>query len=172
MWVTPQSVADILSSNHYLGPTKRGFAWQDDYGVIIFAKPTSRRLPQDGTWLELVRWCLKGIKNGGSRQWRAVSVALIERFPEVTTVVSYSDPAHGHTGALYRACNWKWFPTWHRLRTPPTGNGTWGGKGIQSAKDRWIFEFSADDRRADLLRVNDESLVRKGIPTYKEFISS
>ena len=38
-------------------------------GVMVLAKPTSRRLPQDGTWLELVRWCITGPKNSGSTQW-------------------------------------------------------------------------------------------------------
>ena len=37
----------------------------------------------------------------------------------VSTVVSYSDPSAGHTGSLYRACNWIWAPTWLRLRPPP-----------------------------------------------------
>ena len=169
-WVEPMSVAWFLNSSHYLGATNRGKAWQDSHGVIVFAKPTSRRLPQDGTWVELVRWCLLGHKNGGSMQWAVVRRELPSQFPGVTTVISYSDPSAGHTGALYRACNWKWVPTWQRLRPPPSGNGSWKDGQVQAVKDRWVFEVGRDDRREQLLCVRDESLVRRGIPTYREFM--
>lgn len=156
----PRNVAAYLDANHYLGATGRGIAWSDEYGVLVLAKPTSRRLPQDGTWLELVRWCLVGERNGGSRQWKRVRQWLRESMPAVTTVVSYSDPSQGHTGALYRACNWEWRPTWHRLRPPPSGNGAWKCGREQAVKDRWVFCLSSDDRREELLRVKDESIVR------------
>jgi hypothetical protein len=172
MWVSTRSVGAFLDARHYLGAVNRGFAWSDEFGVLVLAKPTTRRLPQDGSWLELVRWCLVGIHNGGSMQWAAVHRDLREVCPTLTTVVSYSDPSQGHDGALYRACNWKWAPTWHRLRPPPTGNGKWKNEKTQSVKDRWIFETRPDARRETLLRVQDESLQRKGIPTYKQFIRS
>jgi hypothetical protein len=159
----PWVIRDYLSRRHYLGPTGRGFAWVDEWGALVLAKPTARYLPQDGTWLELVRWCLEGIPNGGSRQWRAVSRWLRAERPEVTTVVSYSDPSAGHTGALYKACNWRWAPTWHRLRPPPTGNGSWRDGAPQSVKDRWVFELRRDDRRAELLRMKDDALVAAGV---------
>ena len=47
-----------------------------------------------------------------------VSRAIKLDVPQVTTVISYSDPSAGHTGALYKACNWKWRPTWHVTPTP------------------------------------------------------
>ena len=151
--ISPRHVAQYLREAHYLGPSARGFGWSDEYGVLLLAKPTSRRLPQDGTWLELVRWCLNGQPNGGSRQWAAVRRYLLRERSEVTTVVSYSDPSIGHTGALYKACNWYWAPTWHRLKPPPTGNGSWRPGAPQSVKDRWICELRPDERRADLLTV-------------------
>lgn len=147
------TVKHFLDELHYLGSTGRGFAWSDEYGVLVLAKPTSRRLPQDGTWLELVRWCLVGMPNGGSRQWSAVSKWLRTDRPDVTTIVSYSDPSAGHTGSLYKACNWTWAPTWHRLKPPPSGNGSWGDGEIQSVKDRWVFALRKDDRRDEILRV-------------------
>lgn len=152
---------EILTQWHYLGPIRRGFVYRDEFGVVVLANPSSRRLPSD-TWLELVRWCLFGGKNGGSQQWSRLKRYLLETRPDVTTVVSYSDPSVGHTGALYRACNWQWAPTWHRLRTPPTGNGRWaaGGK-IEAVKDRWVFPLRPDPQREGLLRVNDEGLLRK-----------
>lgn len=153
MWLPPKSVGQFLDERHYLGASGRGTAWSDEFGVMLFAKPTARRLPQDGTWLELIRWCLVGVRNGGSMQWRKVRKELLAQFPELTTVVSYSDPSQGHTGALYKACNWQWRPTWHRLKPPPTGNGSWKDGVIQSVKDRWVFELRPDTRRAEILRV-------------------
>jgi hypothetical protein len=154
-------VNQILSSMHYLGPISRGFPYRDEFGVLVLANPSSRRLPHSN-WLELVRWCLFGTKNGGSQQWKRVSAMLRQTRPEVTTIVSYSDPSVGHTGALYRASNWLWAPTWHRLRTPPSGNGKWskGGK-VEAVKDRWIFCLQPDAERESLLAVRDAALRRK-----------
>jgi hypothetical protein len=160
-WVSSKSVAAFLEARHYLGPVARGFAWSDEWGVLVLAKPTARRLPQDGTWLELVRWCLLGLKNGGSRQWKRTARSLRREQPGVTTVVSYSDPCQGHTGALYKASGWTWAPTWHRLRPPPSGNGNWGGKGKQSVKDRWVYPLRADSRRDEILRVKDEAIMKR-----------
>ncbi len=156
------TLAHYLGELHYLGATGRGIGWSDEYGVLILAKPTSRRLPQDGTWLELVRWCLTGERNGGSRQWAAVTRWLRSERTDVTTVVSYSDPSVGHTGALYRACNWRWAPTWHRLRPPPSGNGRWKtSEDVESVKDRWVYPLQTDPRREALLAINDPSLAAR-----------
>lgn len=153
--VPTATLRHYLNELHYLGATGRGFGWSDEYGVLVLAKPTSRRLPQDGTWLELVRWCLVGTPNGGSRQWARVARWLRSERRDVTTVVSYSDPSAGHTGALYKACNWTWAPTWHRLFPPPSGNGSWKDGAAQSVKDRWVYELQPDSRRASILSVKD-----------------
>ena len=157
--VPTATVALFLRANHYLGATNRGFAWSDEDGVLVLAKPTARRLPQDGTWLELVRWCLVGNRNGGSRQWAKVVRWLRAERSEVTTVVSYSDPSAGHTGTLYKACNWRWSPTWHRLFPPPSGNGSWKDGSAQCVKDRWIYVLHPDARREELLRIKDGRVV-------------
>jgi hypothetical protein len=158
----------LLSSEHYLGPIRNpSFAFGSWLGGELMAVqawgiPTSRRLPSDGSWLELKRWCISAAapKNTGSRQHGAVAKHLRLRFRPVTTLVSYSDPSVGHTGALYRACGWKWSPTWLRLRPPPTGNGNWGKETTQHPKDRWVFEVAADDSRDDLLTVDDPGAIR------------
>ncbi len=150
-FIPVRRVNEILIRDHYLGPTERGLAYQDEFGVMVWAAPTSRRLPHD-RWLELVRWCLNGTRNGGSQQFKRVRGYLLRTRPDVTTLVSYSDPSHGHTGALYKACGWTWAPTWHRLKPPPTGNGDWGS-GPQSVKDRWVYPLRPDSERAELLRV-------------------
>src|SRR5690606_2807761 len=89
-----------------------------------------------------------------------------EHFSAVTTLVSYSDPSRGHTGALYKACNWLWAPTWHRLRPPPTGNGNWAN-GMQAVKDRWVFPVLPDARRDDVLAIDDPAAVRHWRATAK-----
>lgn len=155
-----QDVAAYLDAHHYLGRARRGFAWSDELGVLVLASPSSRMLPHD-RWLELVRWCLTGERNGGSRQWSRVARWLKANRPDITTVVSYSDPSQGHTGALYKSCNWFWAPTWHRLRPPPTGNGSWTDGQRQSVKDRWIYPLRRDSERAALLAVKDAALVRR-----------
>jgi len=159
-WTTCRSITGMLVEHHYLGPIDRGVAWRDQYGCIVVASPTARHLPKH--WLELVRWCLvRGVKNDGTRQWAAFVRALRRVRPDVTTIVSYSDPSQGHTGALYRACNWWWAPTWHRLRPPPTGNGSWTAGQQESVKDRWIFPLAPDAERPILLRVQDDSILRR-----------
>ncbi len=152
-------VNQILARMHYLGPISRGRHYRDEFGVLVLATPSSRRLPHS-RWLELVRWCLFGTKNGGSQQWKRVAAFLIKTQPHISTVVSYSDPSNGHTGALYRACNWLWAPTWHRLRPPPSGNGNWTTGKPQAVKDRWVFCLRPDSERENILRVKDESVLK------------
>jgi hypothetical protein len=159
-WSSCKAVAPILAEHHYLGPINRGIAWHDEHGVIVVSSPTARNVPS--SWVELSRWCLIGrIPNAGSQQWSKFVRAFRELRPDVTTIVSYSDPAQGHTGALYRACNWWWAPTWHRLRPPPSGNGSWSTKGPQGVKDRWIFPLQPDEHRSELLVAKDESILRR-----------
>jgi hypothetical protein len=141
-----RSATPDLVEKHYLGPARLAqFAWKDEFGVAAFANPRARHLPQQ--WLELVRWCLRGQPNDGSRQWVRIAVAL-RRYTNATTVVSYSDPGQGHTGSLYRACGWLWAPTWHRLNPPPSGNGAWSTDKPQSVKDRWVYPLRPDAERA------------------------
>jgi hypothetical protein len=159
-WVHPRSVCGILVENHYLGAIDRGTAWQDEAGIIIVTAPTSRRIP--ASWLELARWCITNReKNSGSKQWARFVRALRKVRPDVTTIVSYSDPSVGHDGALYRACNWWWAPTWHRLRPPPSGNGAWGPDDAQSVKDRWIFPLAPDANREAVLLAKDDAILKR-----------
>lgn len=167
--VPNRRVAAYLRANHYLGPAgDQGWAWQDEFGVMVFSNPRSRRLPQR-TWLELVRWCLRGEPNDGSQQWARFIRWAQSNIRHVTTFVSYSDPAQGHSGALYRACNWLWAPTWTRLRPPPSGNGNWGD-GQQAPKDRWAYPIRQDAQRAVVLSLDSDPSVRARCPwaEYRE----
>ena len=160
----------LLSREHYLGPLTAG-----GYALIVIGKrcgevvaaqvwrrPTSRRLPSDGSWLELSRWCLTpaaGV-NAGSRMHRHGVRLIRVHMPNVTTLVSYSDPSQGHDGALYRACNWQWRPTWLRLRPPPSGFGEWAAGERQEVKDRWVFEVKPDPTREDVTYIDDPGAIR------------
>jgi hypothetical protein len=151
----------LLTGFHYLGPSKRSsLVYQDAFGVMLFANPSSRNLPQQ-RWLELSRWCITGGPGAGSRQWASARRWLIATRPDITTVVSYSDPSVGHTGALYRACNWLWAPTWALLRPPPTRGGTWDGKTQQEVKHRWVAVLRPDSEREALLGIHDASCERR-----------
>ena len=63
---TPSDVNDLLEREHYLGPLRSGgyraiIAGREGGEVVaaqVWRRPTSRRLPKDGSWLELSRWCL------------------------------------------------------------------------------------------------------------------
>lgn len=176
-WANPRSATGLLQENHYLGAMSRGVAWIDQAGCIIIAQPTSRRIPRE--WLELVRWCIVSReKNAGSQQWGRFVRCLKKARPELTTIISYSDPEQGHTGALYRACNWWWAPTWHRLRPPPSGQGSWSSGLKQAVKDRWVFPVADDERRLSLLTAKDDAVLAKmpfaryrepGGADYKQF---
>lgn len=159
---------ELLAKHHYLGALRSGgkviiigSRCGEPVAAMIWKHPTSRRLPAFGTWLELSRWCLTpgAGENAGSRMHKWAVRLIRDHLPNVTTLVSYSDPTQGHTGALYRACNWQWAPTWHRLRTPPTGNGDWG-TGSQAVKDRWVFCVKPDPIREGFLAVDDAAAVR------------
>lgn len=157
----------ILEDQHYLGRAHRAvLVYQDEFGVMTFAPPTARNLPAG--WLELTRWCLTGGKNAGSQQWKAVYAKLRRDFLSVTTIVSYSDPSVGHTGALYRACNWLWAPVWHRLFPPPTGNGAWVKGQPQAVKDRWVSLLRPDGVREAALAVGDMRIRRIPWAEYRE----
>lgn len=158
---------ELLATEHYLGPIAGGrlihVGVLDGFVVAaqVWRLPTSRRLPSDGSWLELSRWCLtpEAGENAGSRQHSSV-LREIKQLGGVRVLVSYSDPSAGHTGSLYRACSWEWAPGWHRLRPPPTGNGQWTSGVTQAVKDRWVFRLRRRDIDSAVLAVNDAGAIR------------
>lgn len=148
---------DILAGNHYLGPVRHArVCVRTPASVLVFSAPRARNLPV--SWVELTRWCILPSEGQASQTWPSV-VNLLEG--AASTIVSYSDPGQGHTGALYRACNWLWAPTWHRLRPPPTGNGSWAAGKPQSVKDRWVYPLSPDADRANVLAMRDASVEKR-----------
>ena len=158
---TPAGISEVnrlLASEHYLGrinACRYAFAgWVDDVMVAcqVYRWPTARMLPADGSWLELSRWCLTpdAGKNAGSRMMGWAARWIRKHAPEVTTLVSYSDPVHGHTGGLYLASGWESSPTHHSIRYHkdgigyPSGHGSWDGVRVQTPKDRWLYRLGRD----------------------------
>ncbi len=162
-------LAPLLGSAHYLGPARAGrivFACaQVEAGEIvagmIWKLPSSRRLPSDGSWADLTRWVLTpsaGV-NAGTRMHSWVVGELRRR--GVSTAITYADPAVGHTGAVYRACNYLWAPVWHELRPPPTGQGSWDdGRTRSGVKRRFTFHLAQPRRVRPELLVDDRGAVR------------
>ena len=152
---TAAEVNPLLSAEHYLGPVTAArlcfAAWADDVMVAcqVWRWPTARMLPSDGTFLELSRWCIASHAepNTGSRMMGYVRRWLRREMPDVSTLVSYSDPVHGHTGTLYRASGWDYTPTHHGERYDangvgyPSGHGSWNGVDRMTPKHRWTVSL-------------------------------
>ena len=152
---TVAEVNPLLSSHHYLGPVGSGrycFAgWSENVitACQVWRWPTARMLPSDGSMLELSRWCLtpEAGKNAGSKMMSWVR-RWLRRNTTVTTFVSYSDPVHGHDGALYKASGWTSAPTHHQVRLAadgvgyPSGHGSWDGVTTQNPKHRWMMDVT------------------------------
>lgn len=154
----------LLDGNHYLGPERRGRAFGvkvhgELVAVQVFRNPSSRHIPLD-VW-ELSRWCLTPAagENAGSRM-HSRAVKWVKQQNGVNALLSYSDPSVGHRGELYRACNWLWAPTWHRLRPPPSGLGSWDGVKRQEVKDRWVYPLRKRWDRS-VFRAKDKAAVRR-----------
>ncbi len=152
---TIAEVNPMLSEHHYLGPVggaiRAVLANRDSSGVIdqcqVWKPPTARALPNDGTWLELARWCIiSGQDNAGSwfmgraRRW------IKARFPRCATLISYSELGR-HSGGLYRASGWQPLPTHHTTRWHsdgkgyPSGHGSWDSFNVQQPKERWVIRL-------------------------------
>lgn len=76
------------------------------YAAAIWTNPTSPKLPQL-EWLMLKRFAIASDapKNTASRMMGWMIRDIRMRFPEVRTLVSYSDP-DTHEGTIYKACGW------------------------------------------------------------------
>lgn len=78
-------------------------------GVVVFSMPPSETMVRYGgvTW-ELARLFLDDeLPRNAETFVIGASIRYIQRsIPSVAFLVSYADPSHGHTGAIYRASNW------------------------------------------------------------------
>lgn len=158
------AVNRLLARHHYLGPAKQGKAFGMFRGgrlvaAQVYRHPSSRHIPPGV--LELSRWVLTpiaGTNAGSLLHSRAVKWLKAERAADM--LLSYSDPSAGHRGELYRASNWLWAPTWHRLRPPPSGLGSWDGVKKQAVKDRWVYPLVRNPSQRDAFKAKDRAAVR------------
>lgn len=86
------------------------------YAVAIWTNPSAAKLPQR-SWLMLKRWAIAddAPEQTASRMMMWMVRNIRKLLPEVTTLVSYSDP-DAHDGAIYKACNWDEGETTKRSR--------------------------------------------------------
>lgn len=92
------------------------------FAAAIWTNPTSPKLPQR-EWIQLFRYAISdnAPQHTASRMMGWMIRDLRVRYPDVTTLVSYSDP-DTHDGTIYRATGWVEGPTTRR-----TGKG-WGSR--------------------------------------------
>jgi hypothetical protein len=137
-----------IAERHYLGSTPPGsrlrLAFYHDnvcVGGMLWGRPAARAY-EPFQVLELTRMYLDDIcpRNSESRCIGMATKLIRKLFPEVHTLLSYSDPAHGHTGTIYRAAGWK--------QAGETQGKAWTNwKGVQrnnvsiSKKARWMKEL-------------------------------
>lgn len=107
---------DAMIKRHYIGKwpgvcvlilaAKRGDAL---LGTIVFALPPRETAKRYGgeTW-ELARlWLDDSVPQNGETWFIAKAIKYVrQHHPTVQTLVSYANPAVGHTGMIYKASNW------------------------------------------------------------------
>lgn len=100
-----------ISDLHYLGKTPPGarlrLAFYHDgvcVGGMLWGRPAARSYDQFQV-LELTRMYLEDVcpRNSESRCIGMATRLIKKLLPEVHALLSYSDPAYGHTGTIYRA---------------------------------------------------------------------
>lgn len=107
---------DWMIRRHYLGKwpgvtvsTLGMFREANPVGVIVFALPPAETFVRYGglTW-ELARLWIADSEPRNSESWFiARAVRYVRRHHrDVAALVSYADPAAGHSGVIYRASNW------------------------------------------------------------------
>lgn len=114
------------------------------YAVAVWTNPSSPKLPQL-EWLMLKRFAIASDrpKNTASRMMGWMIRDVRQKFPAVTTLVSYSDPST-HDGTIYLATGWRRDTEtrragvrWHNRSREHTANDP-----CRSVV-RWLYHFAA-----------------------------
>jgi hypothetical protein len=109
-------IDEWIAAKHYLCCTPPGsrlrLAFYHDnicVGGMLWGRPAARSY-EPFQVLELTRMFLDDIcpRNSESRCIGMATKLIRKLFPEVHTLLSYSDPAYGHTGTIYRAVGWSY----------------------------------------------------------------
>ena len=130
--------ADAMIRAHYLHkwpavvPCVLGM-WHNLFvvGTVVFALPPPEMAIRLGgeTW-ELARlWVSDAIPRNAETWLLAQAVKHVRTaHPEIAYLVSYADPAAGHTGIIYRAANWQFDGMTDAGRKTPRCDYVAGGK--------------------------------------------
>lgn len=112
-------------------------------GLCVIGRPIARRLPQDGSWGEVVRFALvNGLPHGTASAvlHRAWEIARARQRPQ--TIIAYHDRSR-HTGCIYRKAGMR-----KAGRANAKGHSSWGSRdGRKSAdylatpKRRWRIDL-------------------------------
>lgn len=143
--VNKEWIDEWISERHYLGTTPPGARLRLAFfhegicvGGMLWGRLTARAYESFQT-LELTRMFLDDAcpRNSESRCIGMATKLIKKLFPEMHTLYSYSDPAYGHTGTIYRAAGWS--------NSGKTKGKAWNGRnGIErknvstSKKVRWM----------------------------------
>lgn len=131
---------DLLAEHHYLGAVRSATAaFGHLEGATVWGVPRSRlwhaRLSAAGfRAIELIRmvgvpehvWATSAMLSASAKLLRA----------EYDVLITYADPMQAHSGAVYRAANWKEFPQ----RAQPDG-WEWRLDGRIVSRKRFYAEF-------------------------------
>lgn len=108
-------LARWIAERHYLGYSPAGARLRlavyfegNLVGGMLWERPAARALDQVQT-LELSRMYLKDAcpKNSESRVLAVATRIIRAELPGVSTLIAYADPAHGHSGTIYKAAGWE-----------------------------------------------------------------
>lgn len=147
--VTGDWLLDWIAQRHYLGYSPPGARLRLAVyyegvcvGGMLWGRPAARAIDQRKV-LELTRMYLEDFcpSNSESRVLGVAARIIRKRFPEVTTLLAYSDPAYGHEGTIYKAAGWRFSgatighpwskrPDGHKRKNVATGS-----------KLRWTLEL-------------------------------
>lgn len=142
--VKMQQAREIVSRLHYAKGSsqtavfRHGLFRKQDFplyisGCAMWMPPTkgAAQASTDGDWrrvLALSRLVIEpDVPTNGASFLLSQSVKIIQRHGSWDVLVTYADEWQGHTGAIYRACNWEY-------RGLTVATPTWVKDGVLTAK--------------------------------------
>jgi hypothetical protein len=136
-----------ILARHYLKSAPPGYRVALEFlldgnrvGGMLLGRPAARTLDEQ-VWLEV---CRIFFVDGTPPNVESQGLALMRRYvrswmPQVRCLISYSDPAVGHDGTIYRADGWAPFGrTTGGSKTWRTRPGRAEQNGPTSRKVRWV----------------------------------
>jgi hypothetical protein len=109
----PRYIAPLIKAYHYLHRMPAGilqcFVLLESNNIVPVggAVFSNGRIQYQGTYLDFSRlWVDDRCPKNTESKFVGYCIKNLKRqFPEFTGIVTWADPSQGHTGALYKACN-------------------------------------------------------------------